>query len=158
MNNPFSDFSEMAAEQGRSTVKKVVQEVKSVAKIAKQQVGGQPKNLGDKGDMGDKGDGGNVGLEMTEKIDPVTGKPIPSKQAVSKIAQLADQLRIRDSERVRQELEKIRNSFLTEQKNLAGAAPGQGPEIKQTPEDKKPKEAAVVTALKRNKGEFKGGE
>ena len=85
------------------------------------------------------------------KVDPTTGKPVPSKKMLGNLSQQVAQLSQMRLKNVREELEKQRLKI--EEKK---AETGQGPEIKH--EEKKPQDDAVAKTLAASKstGEIKG--
>ncbi len=86
-----------------------------------------------------------------KKVDPTTGKPVPSKKMLGNLSQQVAQLSQMRLKNVREELEKQRLKI--EEKK---AETGQGPEIKH--EEKKPQDDAVAKTLAASKstGEIKG--
>lgn len=93
--------------------------------------------------------------KANKKVDPMTGKPVPSKKMLTQLTQQTAQLAQVRLKKVREELAKqrLKVNELASAKDTAGEA---GPEVKH--EEAKPKEDAIAKTLKGSKstGEFKG--
>jgi hypothetical protein len=151
MNNSFSDAGDQIFELGQHVAKKFVKDVvKGVPQTAKQQIAGDSSSnqtAKDNLPVNDK--------KQTKKTDPITGKPPPSKQALSQLTQATKQLQMQKLQKVREELEKQRLKVTGA--DSAKAPTGQaGPEI---PETKKPSQDDAVAKTMRNSqstGESRG--
>ncbi|MBI4099816.1 hypothetical protein HY440_02310 [Candidatus Microgenomates bacterium] len=132
--NPISDFTDEVFEQ-----------VEDMGKIAKKQITAKPQS-----DTSNTSDASN---KSDKKVDPVTGKPVPSKKIVTQLNQQVAQLAQMRIKKVREELEKQRLKTSSQQTAASGQP---GPEVKQ--EEKKKEEDSVAKTLKASKstGEFKG--
>ncbi len=160
MNNPFSDFTEVGFEQLRDTGKKIKQDlVKGVPAAIKQQLTQKP--MGNQGSLGDQGSGGDEGVGGMEKnakqkppgtkIDPVTGKPIPSKKMLTHLSDAAAKVRLQKLQQVRKQLEEQRLKITEEgakKDMLVGTAPGQGPAMKVETKPKLKDDAVAKTLRK----------
>ncbi len=132
-NSKFSDFKDEMGEH-----------LEDLTRVVKKQIVAKPQqsDASNTSDVSDKSD---------KKVDPTTGKPVPSKKMLTQLNQQVVQLAQMRLKKVREELEKQR--LKTDSTKPTGEA---GPEIK--PEAKKPQDDAVQKALQSSKstGEFKG--
>lgn len=133
-NNPIGDFTD-----------EIVDSVEYMAKSAKKQITGPaPQTAKNQNDVTDQKPD-----QKAAKIDPMTGKPIPTQKTLSQLSQATNQLQMAKLKKIREELDKMR-LHITEK----GAKPG---EIVEEPK-KKPVDDAVARTLKSSSqtGEFKG--
>lgn len=142
MNNQISDFKDEVEEVFHET-----------AKIVKKQVTAKPVPQMDQN--GQVGQEDQLDPKSNKKIDPVTGKPMPSSKMLTHLNQQVAQLAQMRIKKVREELEKQRLKTRDQVLGSSGQS-AQGPDIKQ--EQTKPKEDIVAKTLKASKstGEFKG--
>ena len=130
MNNPIGQFTDEFTNEV----------IKGIPKAAKAQILGS-----------------NEPTKPTQdkKLSPVTGKPVPSKQAMSQLSQATASLQMTKLQQVRKRLEEMRLK-VTENKPLAGVK-GTGPEM--STEKPKPKDNIVEQTLKnaQSTGEIRGG-
>ncbi len=166
-SNNFSSFGdeigETLVEQGGKAVKNVVggaaQAVKQQVFDNTQQTQGnetQDTSSGIQEKEIETGSGKRSDSAQGKKIDPVTGRPVPSKKMLTQLNQQVAQLAQARIKKVREELEKQRLKVTGQPSSVTGQKDGPGPEVKEEPE--KPKEDAVAKTLKAAKstGEFKG--
>lgn len=95
------------------------------------------------------------GSKPNEKISDVTGKPVPTKKALTQLSQATDQLQAIKLKKMREELARMKLQ-VTENKSLAGKE-GQGPEM---PTEKPKKHDNIVEQTLKNArstGEIRGG-
>lgn len=159
MNSPISDLTDKGFEQVEDVVKIVKRDVvKGIPQNIKQQIAGTKDEAKDnssetKDEKEDKG--GKKSGKIS--VDPVTGKPIPSKKVLSDLTKATAQLQTAKIKKVREELEKQRLKTSPKGAGEQGKE-GTGPQIPEIPEEKKPKPEAVTNALRGSKetGEFKG--
>ncbi len=136
MNNPLGNFADEAGEVIKDTTRDIVVEAK------KQVLGKKDKD--------------------NKKQDPVTGKPVPSKKALTQLTQATAQLQFAKLKKVREELEKQRLKTTSEKQKLApiesNKAVGKGPAIasSEAEGEKAPPPEAVTATLRGSKstGEF----
>lgn len=153
MDNPLSDVSDKLFELGQETGKKFVRDVvKGVPKSAKGQITG-PADA--------KAIAGEARQDQTKKVDPVTGKPVPTKKMLTQLTQAMAQLQQTKLQKVREELEKQRLKVTGEKQKLAPIeskkAAGKGPVMPEPGEtEKAPPPEAVTATLRGSKstGEF----
>lgn len=148
MKNPLPKITDEVGEFIKDSGKAAVREVKDFGKVAKTQISGQPGS----------GDSGSQVQEKrsdsaSDKKDPVTGKPVPTKRQLTDLKTQTAQLQLAKLKKVRDDLAQQRLKVSGQQQTTQD---GTGPEVKQ--EDKKPKDDAVKNTLKGSKstGEFKG--
>lgn len=164
--NIFTDeFGEILKDTGRQ----ITSLPKDIAKSAKGQIlgpgvqtpsqsssYGQPQSAGPQVLSGEMRQGSTPkekgsGTKSKNKIDPVTGKPVPSKQMVTYLTNALQQRDLALLEKKRREilleLEKQRMKKVEgEEGEEEIVAPGEGPEIKK--EKKKPNAQAISQMLK----------
>jgi hypothetical protein len=147
-NNPLGDVGDKLFELGQETGKKFVRDV----------VKGVPKSA--KGQIFDQGNQGNKD-KQSKKTDPVTGKPIPSKKALTQLTQATAQLQQAKLQKVREELDKQRLKVADNKQKLApieaAKTAGKGPVMAEPGEQEKaPPPEAVTATLRGSKstGEF----
>ncbi len=156
MDSPLGDLSDKAFEQLEDVKNTAIREARSLPKTIKQQVFESPRRNplpDEKGSPGQK------------DVDPVSGKPVPSRKVVNQIAQATAEVAKARIKKLREELDK--QKLKTSEKKKVVLSPlesakkaGIGPEIPETetgPERDK-KDKAVETTLKGSKstGEYKG--
>lgn len=147
MDNPLSDLVDTAFEQVEHTGKAVKRDlVKGVPLAAKQQIMGSDDSK--PGEV-NKNNKVNEDNKSNKKIDPVTGKPIPSKRALSDLKNATAQMAQMKLKKIREELEKQRMKITDEQRKKMEQGKTPGPEIPVEPE--KPKEDVVAKVLKASK-------
>lgn len=153
INNPLGDFGDKAFEQLEDVKNTAVREVKSLPKAVKSQVAGPSDNqmsIATGNEVRDKKQD-----PSGKKMDPVTGKPVPSKKLLTQITTATAQVAMSRLKSLREELAKqrLKTEAVQEGKAKEGEA---GPEIKK--EEPKPKEDAISKMLKASKstGEAKG--
>lgn len=124
MNNPISQFTD-----------EIVEQVEDLPKVVKKQI--QNSNLPQDQQSKDK--------KVDDKKDPVTGKPIPSKKALTQLNQATAQLAQARLKKLREDLDKQRLKITKKEEN-----PSDSPEVA------KPKDDIVAQTLKNSKstGEF----
>lgn len=135
MNNPLGNFADEAGEVIKDTTRDIVVEAK------KQVLGKKDKD--------------------NKKQDPVTGKPVPSKKALTQLTQATAQLQFAKLKKVREELEKQRLKVADNKQKLApiesAKTAGKGPVMAEPGEQEKaPPPEAVTATLRGSKstGEF----
>lgn len=157
-NNPLGDFGEKAFEQLEDVKNTAVREVKSMPKVAKSQIQGSPVQTNDTNQTQETRDLKQDKNKVTgdKKIDPITGKPVPSKKMLSQLSQATAQVARMKMKKIREELEKQRLKVGNDQQVENSKKQDTGPEIKLG--SAKPKDDIVQKTLKASKstGEIKG--
>lgn len=106
MDPSLPSFKDEAGERLLETGKKVVGNIaRGAARSVKGQITG--KQVGDVNQVG-RVDQGNIRDKTDRKVDPVTGKPTPSKKVLTQLSQQVAQLAQMRMKKVREELEKQR--------------------------------------------------
>lgn len=169
LRDDFKDeFGEVLHAVKKDTTKGVKNFAKGIVQSVAGQVTGGPTNFSSSDassmptrEMPTKGDlakieqiAGQKNNAQNKKIDPVTGKPIPSKPMLKHLQNAVQQLQISRLQKLREELAKQRMKINDGQKGE-----GTGPEIKSTMDKNKPKPGAVQKMLQQSgeTGEMKGG-
>lgn len=150
MQNPFKRLTDELFELGQTTKKAFVRDVvKGVPKTVVGQVAGTENN---KSNEASNPSNSNKMDQGTSMADPITGKPVPSKRALSDLKNAVSQLQMQKLQKVREELAKQRNKIPDEQ---AVSKDGVGPQV--VSENKKSDEA-VRRAVQSSEttGEHKG--
>lgn len=146
MDNPLGGFKDEVEEVVEYSKKKVVNDVaKGILKSAQNQVFGEKKHQEDK----------------TKKVDPTTGKPVPTKKILTQLTQATAQLQQAKIKKLREELDKQRLKITDEKQKLApiesAKTIGHGPIVQESSEQEKgPPPEAVQATLRNSKstGEF----
>ncbi|MCL4398146.1 hypothetical protein M1403_03960 [Patescibacteria group bacterium] len=110
MDNPLRQVTDEMGELGKDTAKTFVRDVvKGVPKSIKTQVVGQTIDNGS-GTADKKQDTRN------KKMDPVTGKPIPTKKALTQLTQATAQYQKTKLQKLREEFDKMKLPSATPEK------------------------------------------
>lgn len=155
MDNVIRDVTDEMGELVKDTGKKFVRDVvKGVPQTAKQQIVGN-SNANNANNAGTAGEinKDNKNNKSNKKVDPVTGKPVPSNRVLSDLKNATAQIAQMKLKQIREELEKQRLK-VRDQKSGSSGQPAQGPEI--PVEKEKPKEDVIAKTLKQSKstGEY----
>lgn len=158
MKQVASDVFEQALELGQTIKKSVAQDlIKGIPQTAKQQVVGGSGHL-PAGQVGQSAVSSERQVEnkINKTSDPVTGKPTPSKKALTQLSDAANRLQMTKLQKIRGELEKQRLKKADSGKGLAASEEHIGPNVKV--QEKKLDPGAVARTLKQSQstGEFKG--
>lgn len=165
MKQIVSDFSDAAFEQVEHTTKTFKQQVvKGIPQAAKTQISRTQKSQTKDATRGINDEIQDSGKRIqdkkkaagSQKIDPITGKPVPSKKVLNDLSMKIASLSAARIKRVREELEKQRLKTESRSQAIGASEKTTGPEVETVPE--KPKEDVIAKTLKGSKstGEFKG--